>query len=161
MHLSMKEVLHCYESMDTSKKEYVLGIMEEYYDKLPKFVKKEMGYELAVVTYGECLTEHEAEHIVSEMHGHNASGKHWTIDEIKSLAYSKGINFEKSHYSLGDLYAVMHAMYYDHYDFMTMITSDSGKIAEYSFKLAHGFLDDEDAPEHGKGKARKYFHYVV
>ena len=24
-----------------------------------------------------------------------------------------------------------------------------------------GFLDDEDAPEHGKGKARKYFHFVV
>ena len=56
---------------------------------------------------------------------------------------------------------MMHAMYYDHYDFMTMMTSDSGKIAEYSFKLAHGFLDDEDAPEHGKGKARKYFHFVV
>lgn len=161
MHLSMKKVMDCYEELDEDKKEYVLSVMEGYYDKLPKFVKKEMGYELAVIVYGECLSEHEAEHIVSEMYGHGESGERWTIDEIKSLAHAKGINFEKEHFSLGDLYAVMHSEYYDHFDFISVITSDRGRMAEYSFKLAHGFLDDEDAPEHGKGKARKYFHFVV
>lgn len=158
---TIKKMMDEYAALSEHKRHEVWEIMEKYYKDLDESDKQEMGYELAVVVYGECLSEHEARHIVSEMYGHCESGEHWTIDEIKSLAQSKGINFDKEHYSCGDLYAMMHAMYYDHYDFISMMTSDSGKIAEYSFKLAHGFLDDEDAPEHGKGKARKYFHFVV
>lgn len=153
MHLSMKDVLHCYEGLDTSKKEYVWGIMEGYYDKLPKFVKKEMGYELAVIVYGESLAEHEAEQIVSEM----PEGQHWTMDEVRSLVHAKAINFDKEGYSLGDLYAIMHAEYHNHHEFIHSMTNDRARITEYAFMLAHGFLQGE----RGKGKARKYFHFVV
>lgn len=157
----IKKMMSEYASLSEHKKHEVWEIMEKYLKDLDEADKHEMGYELAVVVYGECLTEREAEHIVSEMYGHDAHGEHWTMEEIKSLAHAKGVIFDKEHYSPGDLYAIMHAEYYDHYDFICMMTADHSKIAEYAFKLACGFLNDEDAPEHGKGKARKYFHFVV
>lgn len=157
----IKKMMSEYANLPEHKRHEVWEIMEKYYKDLDETDKEKMGYELAIVVYGECLSECEAEHIVSEMYGHGESGEHWTMGEIKSLAHSKGVNFEKEHYSLGDLYAIMHAEYYDHYDVIRSLTSDNSRIAEYSFGLAQGFLDDEDAPEHGKGKTRKYFHFVV
>lgn len=150
-----------YVGLSIEQKEHFREVMARHFKDLEHEEREALTYELAVVVYGECLTTEEAEHIVSKMYGHGASGEHWTLDEIKSLAHNKGIEFEKEHYSLGDLYAIMHAEYYDHYEFICSLTSDHSRIAEYSFKLAHGYLNDEDAPDKGKGKARKYFHFVV
>lgn len=159
--MKIKEMLKQYHALPEDKKEHVWEVMEEYYEKLPECVKKEMGYKLAVEVYGEKLTDEEAEELVSKMFGHGDAGKHWTLDQVRSFAMSKGVDFTKTHYSLGDLYAIMHAKYYDQYEFLHSLTSSDSGIAEYAFKLAQGYLDDEDAPEHGKGKARKYFCFVV
>lgn len=161
MHMKMKEMLRQYQALPEEKKQRVWEVMEMYYEKLPECVKKEMGYELAVIVYGEKLTEEEAVEIVGKMFGHNESGKHWTLDEVRSFAMSKGVDFTKAHYSLGDLYAIMHAKYYDQYHFLHTLTNSANQIAEYCFQMAKGYLDDEDAPEHGKGKARKHFCFVV
>lgn len=82
------------------------------------------------------MTIEEAQHIVEERFGGESAGQHWT-------------------------YAVMHSEYYNHYDFIYSLTSEQSKITDYAFKLAKGFLEDEDAPYYGKGKARKYFHFVI
>lgn len=154
---TIKKMMAEYDSLPEHKRHEVWEVMEEYLKDLSHSAKKEMGYKLAVIVHGECLTMEEAEHIVEERFGVESSGHHWTMDEVKSLAHAKGVNFEKKHYSLGDLYAMMHAEYYNHCEFIHMLTTDSDKKAEYAFKLADGFLEDE----HGKGKARKYFHFVV
>lgn len=161
MHMKMKEMLKQYHALPEEKKERVWEVMESYYKDLPDCVKAEMGYELALIVHGEKLTDEEAETIVEKMSGHSESGKHWTLEQVRSFAMSKGVDFTKTHYSLGDLYAIMHAKYYDQYEFLRSLTSSDSGIAEYAFKLAQGYLDDEDAPEHGKGKARKYFCFVV
>lgn len=161
MHMKIKEMLKQYHALPENKKEHVWEVMEEYYEKLPDCVKKEMGYKLAVEVYGDKLTDEEAETVVSKMFGHGDSGKHWTLDEVRSFARTKDVDFAKTHFSLGDLYAMMHAKYYDQYDFLRSLTSSDAQMAEYCFKLAKGYLDDEDAPEHGEGKARKYFCFVV
>ena len=150
---TIKKMMDEYAALSEHKRHEVWEIMEKYYADLDESDKKEMSYELAVVVYGECLTAEEAQHIVHKMH----DGEHWTMDEVKSLASAKGVNFEKEHYSVGDLYAIMHAEYHNHHEFIHSLTPDQGRISEYTFKLAHGFLDDE----HGKGKARKYFHFVA
>lgn len=161
MHMTMKETLREYQKLPEDKKEKVWEVMDKHYDALAECAKKEMGYDLAVVVYGDKLAEEEAERIVSEMHGHGKSGMRWTMDDVRSFAASRGVDFAKTHYSLGDLYAVMHAQYYDQHVLLESLTSSSGPMAEYCLKMALGFLDDEDAPDHGKGKARKYFHFVV
>lgn len=161
MHMKMKEMLKQYQALPEEKKQRVWELMEKYYEELPDCVKKEMGYQLAVEVYGDKLTDEESATIVSKMFGHGDSGKHWTMDEVRSFATAKGVEFSKAHYSLGDLYAMMHAKYYDQYDFLRTLTSSDNQMAEYCFKMAKGYLDDEDAPEHGEGKARKYFCFVV
>lgn len=153
----IKKIMSEYAGLTDEKRHDVLEIMEKYYKDLDEADKKEMGYELAVVVYGECLAIEEAQYIVQKMHDNSTYSECWTMDEIKSLAHTKGVNFEKEHYSLGDLYAMMHAEYYNHHDFICSLTSDHGKRAEYAFSLAHGFLNGEQ----NKGKARKYFHFVV
>lgn len=158
---TIKKMMAEYDSLPEHKRHEVWEVIEEYLKDISHSAKKEMGYKLAVIVYGECLTLEEAQHIVEERFGGESGGHHWTVEEIKGLAQTKNIDFDKEPYSLGDLYAVMHSEYYNHYDFIYSLASEQSKITDYAFKLAQGFLDDEDAPHYGKGKARKYFHFVI
>lgn len=156
-----KKMLKKYDELSDDKKEEVREILVDHFRELDKNERKDMTYEMGVAIYGLPLTIDEAKDIVSEMYGHGKEGAKWTVDEIKTYIANKGADLNKEHYSLGDVYAFMHAKYYDQYTFLTMLTSEPSKVADYCFKMACGELDDEDAPEQGKGKARKYFHYVV
>lgn len=157
----MKQVIDAYNALPETKKHEVWEVMEKHYDALDEKTKKEMGYDLSLIVNGECLSLDEAQCIVAEMHGHGESGEHWTPDEVRSVLSRSGVDIEKQHYSLGDVYAVMHAKYYDQHEFLHGLTTSPSTTAEYCMKMAQGFLNDDDAPEHGKGKARKYFHFVI
>lgn len=100
--------------------------MKESHHELYEDYKMDL-YEMA---YGKIITREIADKWIETM---KPFGKKWTIEETTSAMKSLGSNFRDI-----DFYVVANMMYNDYYN----LVKDDETLA---LKLAHDWLDDEDA----------------
>ena len=99
------------------------------------------------LVYGWHFTEESAKRAVGMMENADGSkGEYWTIKDVEDVVKAMGIDLNKKHYNIYDLYYVLNMERSDYYE--------PEQAPQYYVKRAFQFLDDKDACE---GKAKKYF----
>lgn len=99
--------------------------------------------ELYEMAYGEVIDKEMAEKWVKSM---KPVGLHWTMEETKNAVASMGYGFNDI-----DFFVVANMMYNDYYD---LVKEDEG----LALKMAHDWLNDEDAKEN---KLYHYWKYIA
>ena len=117
----------------------ILYDMKESHRELYEEYKMEL-YEMA---YGKKISDDMAEKWVESM---VPVGKYWNIEQTTSAMNNMGYNHDRI-----DFYVVANMMKNDYAD----LVDDDDTLA---LKLAHDWLDDDDASEH---KLYSYWKYVV
>ena len=98
----------------------------------------EYKHKLCGMAYNYQIDEHMAHEIVEDM---KPLGEYWNMETIKSV-------IGNDNHRLEDMYVVMNSLVND---YQSIISPDE---AETYIKMAHAWLDDQDAKEH---KLWKYF----
>lgn len=128
--------------------------IEELAERMSLFVhnadwedQKALAEDLDFIIYGPHFTKEKAMQAVSHMVNEDGTtGQHWTCEETRSVAESKGIYFSAEKFNEYDWYYVMNMLYSDYYNVL-------GNNTDSYAKMAMAWLRDKDAPE---GKAKKY-----
>ena len=157
--MKLKNLLEKAVQLPESKREEAMEVLERHFKELNKQQKCELEEHLDFVVNGPELTKEAADESITEMYNDaGEEGRHFTHDEIKQIASTKGINFSTEDFNEFDFDWAVHMFYYDQNKFLKKIATDRSKILDYCAELALGFLDDPDAPNGGKGKAKKYIY---
>ena len=119
--------------------EEVICKMKEYHPEMYNRYKMKL-YETA---YGKTINEEMADSWVKEM---VPMGKHWSLEE--STEVMKSMNYQDKPI---EFFVVANMMYNDYYNLVK-------ENEEMSFKLAHDWLNDEDAKD---CKLYEYWKYII
>lgn len=128
--------------------------IEEMADKISAVIhgideeeQRSLVEDLDFIIYGPHFTKEKAMYAVSQMVNEDGTtGQHWTCEETRSVAESKGVIFANERFNEYDWYYVLNMLYSDYYNIL-------GNNTDNYAKMALAWLRDKDAPE---GKAKKY-----
>lgn len=157
--MKIKTLLEKASHLSEMKQEEVMEILEEYLHELEDDKLCDLEEELDFTILGPSLTKEQANAAIEHMYNdYGDAGRIYSVDEIKQIAITKSIDFHKENFNECDFDWAVHMFYYDQTKFLKKIASDRNKHLEYCADMAIGFLDDPDAPEDGKGKAKRYIY---
>lgn len=126
-------------------KSFLTDQFDELKRQMPELYE-EMEEDLYEHIYGHHFTSWKYDCAISSLENQDGTkGAHWTVDDIVSVAKSKGTEFIK--YNQYDFAYAMNMLYSDYYGTVT-------DNAETYYKMTKAFLEDKDAPE---GKAYRYY----